>query len=109
MHYEEASRKLPVREFDVVVAGGGTAGVVAAGAKAIPHSRTRHPSAPSAPPRAPATAACLFVTIIYLVPTTCLPMRERRGSPEGSAEQEPSRPLPPTPKGRWQRASMLLL
>ena len=30
MHYEEPSRKLPVREFDVVVAGGGTAGVVAA-------------------------------------------------------------------------------
>ncbi len=30
MHYEESSRKLPVRQFDVVVAGGGTAGVVAA-------------------------------------------------------------------------------
>lgn len=28
--YEEASKKLPVREFDVVIAGGGTAGVVAA-------------------------------------------------------------------------------
>lgn len=28
--YEEASKKLPVKEFDVVIAGGGTAGVVAA-------------------------------------------------------------------------------
>ena len=30
MHYKEASRQLPARQFDVVVAGGGTAGVVAA-------------------------------------------------------------------------------
>jgi len=30
MQYEESSRKLPVRQFDVVVAGAGTAGVVAA-------------------------------------------------------------------------------
>jgi len=30
MHYEESSRQLPVRAFDVVVAGGGTAGVVTA-------------------------------------------------------------------------------
>lgn len=30
MHYEEPARRLPVREFDVVIAGGGTAGVVAA-------------------------------------------------------------------------------
>lgn len=30
MHYDEPSRQLPVREFDVVIAGGGTAGVVAA-------------------------------------------------------------------------------
>ncbi len=30
MHYEEAARRLPVREFDVVVGGAGTAGVVAA-------------------------------------------------------------------------------
>ncbi|MBE0535696.1 MAG: FAD-dependent oxidoreductase [Phycisphaerae bacterium] len=29
-YYEEASRKLPIRQFDVVVAGAGTAGVVAA-------------------------------------------------------------------------------
>lgn len=29
-YYEEPAKKLPVREFDVVVAGGGTAGVVAA-------------------------------------------------------------------------------
>ena len=28
--YEEPARKIPVRRFDVVVAGGGTAGVVAA-------------------------------------------------------------------------------
>ena len=28
--YEEPARKIPVRQFDVVVAGGGTAGVVAA-------------------------------------------------------------------------------
>jgi len=32
--YEEESKKLPVREFDVVIAGGGTAGVVAAIASA---------------------------------------------------------------------------
>ncbi len=30
MQWEELPRKLPVREFDVVVAGAGTAGVVAA-------------------------------------------------------------------------------
>ena len=29
-YYQEPARKLPIREFDVVVAGGGTAGVVAA-------------------------------------------------------------------------------
>ncbi len=28
--FKEAAKKLPVREFDVVIAGGGTAGVVAA-------------------------------------------------------------------------------
>jgi len=40
MHYEEAARKLPVREFDVVVAGGGTAGVVAAVAAARQGAKT---------------------------------------------------------------------
>jgi len=39
-YYEEPSRKLPVREFDVVVAGGGTAGVVAAIAAARNGART---------------------------------------------------------------------
>lgn len=39
-YYEEPSRKLPVREFDVVVAGGGTAGVVAAVAAARIGART---------------------------------------------------------------------
>jgi hypothetical protein len=29
-YYEEPAKRLPVRSFDVVVAGGGTAGVVAA-------------------------------------------------------------------------------
>jgi hypothetical protein len=33
--YKEPSRKLPIRQFDVVVAGGGTAGVVAALAAAL--------------------------------------------------------------------------
>jgi len=32
--YEEPAKKLPIRKFDVVVAGGGTAGVVAATAAA---------------------------------------------------------------------------
>lgn len=39
-HYVEPSRKLPVREFDVVVAGGGTAGVIAAVAAARHGART---------------------------------------------------------------------
>jgi hypothetical protein len=39
-HYLEPSRKLPVREFDVVVAGGGTAGVIAAVAAARQGART---------------------------------------------------------------------
>jgi hypothetical protein len=34
MQYEESARQLPVREFEVVIAGGGTAGVVAAVAAA---------------------------------------------------------------------------
>ena len=38
--YKEESRKLPVREFDVVVAGGGTAGVVAAIAAARQGAKT---------------------------------------------------------------------
>ena len=39
-HYEEPSKKLPVRKFDVVVAGGGTAGVVAAIAAARQGAKT---------------------------------------------------------------------
>ena len=38
--YKEEARKLPVREFDVVVAGGGTAGVVAAIAAARQGAKT---------------------------------------------------------------------
>ena len=38
--YLEDARKLPVREFDVVVAGGGTAGVVAAMAAARQGAKT---------------------------------------------------------------------
>ncbi len=38
--YEEPAKKLPVREFDVVVAGGGTAGVVAATAAARQGAKT---------------------------------------------------------------------
>jgi len=39
-HYSEPSRKLPAREFDVVVAGGGTAGVIAAVAAARRGAKT---------------------------------------------------------------------
>jgi succinate dehydrogenase/fumarate reductase flavoprotein subunit len=39
-YYEDPARKLPVREFDVVVAGGGTAGVVAAIAAARHGAKT---------------------------------------------------------------------
>ena len=34
-YYDEPAKKLPVKEFDVVVAGGGTAGVVTAIAAAL--------------------------------------------------------------------------
>jgi len=39
-YYEEPAKKLPVRKFDVVVAGGGTAGVVAATAAARQGAKT---------------------------------------------------------------------
>ena len=39
-YYEEPVKKLPVRRFDVVVAGGGTAGVVAATAAARQGAKT---------------------------------------------------------------------
>jgi len=39
-HFEEPARSLPVRQFDVVVAGGGTAGVVAALAAARQGTKT---------------------------------------------------------------------
>jgi hypothetical protein len=39
-HYVEPSRTLPVREFDVVIAGGGTAGVIAAVAAARQGAKT---------------------------------------------------------------------
>ncbi len=39
-HYEEPAKKIPVRRFDVVVAGGGTAGVVAAIAAARQGAKT---------------------------------------------------------------------
>ncbi len=39
-YYEEPARRLPVRKFDVVVAGGGTAGVVAAVAAARQGAKT---------------------------------------------------------------------
>src|SRR5512133_1917138 len=39
-YYEEPPRKLPVRRFDVVVAGGGTAGVIAAIAAARQGAKT---------------------------------------------------------------------
>ena len=48
-YYEEPAKKLPVRKFDVVVAGAGTAGVVAAiaaarqGAKTILIERKGYP------------------------------------------------------------------
>ena len=38
--YQEPGKQLPIREFDVVVAGGGTAGVVAAIAAARQGART---------------------------------------------------------------------
>jgi len=39
-YYEEPAKKLPIRKFDVVVAGGGTAGVVAATAAARQGAKT---------------------------------------------------------------------
>ena len=39
-YYEEPGKKLPARKFDVVVAGGGTAGVVAAIAAARQGAKT---------------------------------------------------------------------
>ena len=39
-YYEEPVKKLPIRKFDVVVAGGGTAGVVAAISAARQGART---------------------------------------------------------------------
>jgi len=39
-YYEEPVKKLPVRKFDVVVAGGGTAGVLAATAAARQGAKT---------------------------------------------------------------------
>ena len=64
-YYEEPAKKLPVRKFDVVVAGGGTAGVVAATAAAPMVPKRGEPWIP--------LSTCEYMQPTPILPSTSYP------------------------------------
>ena len=76
--YEEPVKRLPIRRFNVVVAGGGTAGVVAALAAAWLRGKRQALQSRRAPPQLAARASFRMLTCVRLSKRGCAIRNGRR-------------------------------